>query len=286
MKLLKLTTVFFILTSSLLLFSSNSSNSVFPVAKSVSAATKDKKGIPILLYHHILKKSENWLTNDDAVINLESFEEQMKYLHDEGYHTATISELDAYLRGEKVLPDKTVMITFDDGLKTNYIYAYPVLKKYGFNAVAFIITNRVSNEPVPFNPKKLQFLSWPEINDMKDVFEFGSHTNGMHNMIHGVPLLLKESDQAILQDLETSRKLLNNPDSFAYPFGAYNIRTIELLKKAGFKYAFTTADNRVKIGDNPYELGRIVVGPSTTLNVFKKLVLDGARTNVLNQSRK
>ncbi|WP_217269624.1 polysaccharide deacetylase family protein [Neobacillus endophyticus] len=219
-----------------------------------------------------MKKSENTFTKDSAVIDLESFEEQMKYLHDEGYHTATISELDAYLHGGKELPQKTVMITFDDGLKTNYLYAYPILKKYGFKAVNFIITSRVSDTPVPFNPKKLQFLSWPEINEMRDVFEYGNHTNELHGTVDGTPALLKESDQVILQDLETSGKLLNHPDYFAYPFGAYNSRTIELLKMAGFKYAFTTKAETVKIGDNPYELGRFPITPNITLNEFKTLV--------------
>lgn len=229
-----------------------------------------KRGIPILLYHHILKRSENTFIGDPAVINLEDFEAQMKYLYDQRYHTATMTELESYLRGGK-LPNKTVMIAFDDGLKTNYIYAYPILKKYHFRAVAFLITGRISQKPVPFNPKKLQSLSWPEVNAMRDVFEYGSHTNALHDEVLGLPALIAEPDQVILKDLTTSKNILKT-NYFAYPFGAFNSRTIRLLKMAGYQYAFTVERVDVRFGDNPYMLGRIGIYPSTTLKQFKRIV--------------
>ncbi|MDN3019002.1 polysaccharide deacetylase family protein [Paenibacillus sp. BSR1-1] len=233
-----------------------------------------QKGIPVLLYHHILKLSENSSPNNTAVINLEKFEEQMKYLSDQGYYTASISELVSYMNGEKTLPDKTVVITFDDGHKTNYLYAYSVLKKYGFKAVSFLITNRISESPVPFNPAGLQFLSWPEINEMKDVFEFGSHTHGLHYTTNGIAAILIQPEQVVLEDLETSRDLLST-DYLAYPFGDYDAGTIELLKAAGYKYAFTTMPWNVKRGDNPFELGRKWVSPSFSLLEFDRLLKDG-----------
>ncbi|MDN3020128.1 polysaccharide deacetylase family protein [Paenibacillus sp. BSR1-1] len=167
-------------------------------------------GVPVLLYHHILKKAENPFPSNSNIVSYEAFSEQMAYLYNQGYHTATLSELASYLNGAITLPPKTVVITFDDGMKTNYLYAYPVLKKYGFKAGNFLITNRISETPVPFNPTVLfQPLSWPEVNGMKDVFQYGSHTHGLHNLINGTSALISGSDQIILQDLETSRGLLN-----------------------------------------------------------------------------
>lgn len=232
-----------------------------------------ENGIPILLYHHILKSEENPFKNNSAVINLEAFEEQVKYLNDEGYYTATASELISYLRGETSLPSKTVVITFDDGHKTNYLYAYPVLKKYGFRATNFLITNRISETPVPFNPDGLQFLSWPEINEMRDVFEYGAHTHNLHFVSEttGSAALISEPEDVIIQDLTTSREILNT-NLFAYPFGAYNQRAIDLLKTAGYEYAFTTVSIDAKKSDNPFEIGRKGVFPSTSMQEFKKLL--------------
>ncbi|NRD77084.1 polysaccharide deacetylase family protein [Bacillus sp. BRMEA1] len=229
-----------------------------------------KRGIPILLYHHILKRSENTFTRDPAVINLEAFEEQMKYLYDLKYHIATMAELESYLHGGEV-PNKTVVISFDDGLKTNYIYAYPILKKYNFRAINFLITGRLAQKPVPFQPEKLQYLSWPEVDAMRDVFEYGSHTNALHDKVLGFPGLIAEPDQVILNDLTISKNLLKT-NFFAYPFGAFNDRAIRLLKLAGYQYAFTTIPVDARFGDNPYTIGRIAIYPNTDLDQFIKIV--------------
>lgn len=266
MKVVKFFLIFIILTSTLL----------FTTSPTVHAKeSRNQGGIPILLYHHMLKKSENHFTNNSSIINVDAFEEQMKYLHDQGYYTATLSELASYLSGKTVLPQKTVVITFDDGHKTNYLYAYPILKRYGFKAANFLITNRISQAPASFDPKTYQFLSWPEINEMKDVFQFGSHTNALHNLYNGQSALVIESEDVILNDLKNSRNLINT-DYFAYPFGAYTKRTIELLKQAGYKYAFTTVPTNANIGDNVYELGRKAVYPSTSLTNFKAMVTTGS----------
>ncbi|CAH2716448.1 hypothetical protein BACCIP111895_03635 [Neobacillus rhizosphaerae] len=264
LKLKKITFILFFLTSTLLLFNTSAS----------AKENRKQSGIPILLYHNILKKNENYSPRNSNIINLDAFEEQMKYLHDQGYYTASLFELGAYLRGEMTFPGKTVVLTFDDGHKTNSVYAYPILKKYGFKATGFLITDRISNTPVPFDAKELQFLSWSEVDAMKDVFQYGSHTKGLHRFINGKAALLTESEEVILQDFETSRNLLTT-DYFAYPFGTYNKRTIELLKMTGYKYAFTTVAVNAKIGNNPFELGRKSVVPSTSLKEFKEMVKGG-----------
>ncbi|MFK9090168.1 polysaccharide deacetylase family protein [Bacillus salipaludis] len=238
-------------------------------------ASGNQDGIPILLYHHILKKSENGQPNNASILNLETFEEQMKYLNEQGYYTATLSELDAYLRGQITLPNKTVVITFDDGYKSNYLYAYPVLKKYGFKAGLFLVTNWIAANPVTFNPTGFQFLSWPELNEMRNVFEYGGHTNDLHYRNRGIPALLSESEQVILQDFEISRKIVNSA-YFAYPYGGYNKRTTELVKMSGYKFAFTTTPANARVGNNSYEIGRKSVGPSTTMAAFKEMVKSGS----------
>lgn len=234
-----------------------------------AAGTQD--GIPVLMYHHLLKKSENHDPRNNSILNLEEFEKQMAFLSNQGYYTATLSELAAYLQGQISLPNKTVVITFDDGYKSNYLYAYPILKKYKFKAGLFLITNRIAEQPVPFNPNSLQFLSRQELKQMEDVFEYGGHTHALHYSNNGVPALLSEPEQVILKDLQSSRNIINTR-FFAYPFGGYNKRTMELLNMSGYKYAFTTTQRNAKIGNNPFEIGRKAVTPFITMARFEKMV--------------
>jgi peptidoglycan/xylan/chitin deacetylase (PgdA/CDA1 family) len=230
--------------------------------------------VPIIVYHHLLKEKENVkFKNEKTVVSYEQFLAQMKFLHDHGYHTITLPELEQFLHGKRNLPAKSIMIHFDDGLKTNYIYAYPVLKRYHFHAVAFLITSRITASVQPFRPDILQYLSWPEIKQMRDVFEFASHTHALHNRgKDGIGNLLKKPRKIIKADLLRSRKLLNGTTYFAYPFGQYKHKTIDILKETGFTMAFTTKIGTVKPGDDPYQLKRHGIDPDTTLEEFKHII--------------
>jgi peptidoglycan/xylan/chitin deacetylase (PgdA/CDA1 family) len=230
--------------------------------------------VPIIVYHHLLKEKENVkFKNEKTVVSYEQFSAQMKLLSDHGYHTMTLPELEQFLRGKRSLPVKSIMIHFDDGLKTNYIYAYPVLKKYRFHAVAFLITSRNTAVAQPFRPDILQFLSWAEINQMRDVFEFASHTHALHNRgTDGIGDLVKKPRETVKTDLLQSRKLLNGTKYFTYPFGQYKQETINISKQTGFTMAFTTKVGTVKPGDDPYQLKRLGIGPDTTLEEFKRII--------------
>ncbi|WP_232509594.1 polysaccharide deacetylase family protein [Parageobacillus thermoglucosidasius] len=135
------------------------------------------------MYHHILKKSENKNKgNVSTIISDSQFNEQMDWLKENGYETITLQRLEQYVRGKANIPAKAVVITFDDGVKTSFIYAYPKLKKLGFKAVNFVITSRIPKEPQKFNPDGLQFLSRSEMAAMSDVFTFESHTHRLHHL--------------------------------------------------------------------------------------------------------
>ncbi len=110
-----------------------------------SLDAQEDNGIPVLTYHHILRDEENTrFRHTSTTTSVRAFSNQMTWLRDQGYTTLTMAQLEGYVRNKMNLPAKSVVITFDDGLKSVSRYAYPVLKAYGFKATAFIISSRIN----------------------------------------------------------------------------------------------------------------------------------------------
>lgn len=222
-------------------------------------------GIPVLTYHHLLKNDENKRFRHTSTTTSDvAFSNQMTYLKQAGYDTISLYQLEAYLKNRINLPGKAVVLTFDDGLKSVYRYAYPVLKQYGFRATAFIISSRIKRHPQKWNPDSLQFMSISELKQLQDVFDIQSHTHFLHR-IDGYkrPILLSRSLHNITFDFERSRRALSqfNPHVLylSYPFGAYNQKAVQAAEDAGFHLAVTTVQGKVKPGDNPYKLKRLYI---------------------------
>lgn len=199
-------------------------------------------GVPVLNYHQVNNKYQTVLT-----MKPENFDEQMKYLHDNDYHSITQEEFDAYMSGDGDLPDRPVMITFDDGYIDNYQEAYPILKKYGFTATIFIIVDFVG---------KPGYLTWPMIKEMSDYgIQFGSHT-----MSHK-PLTAFDRN-GIRRELRESKEILEKKTGkpctyIAFPEGKFNDTVMDETKLAGYKYAFSVETGRDFPWDDHYELDRV-----------------------------
>ncbi|WP_432662837.1 polysaccharide deacetylase family protein [Wukongibacter baidiensis] len=235
---------------------------------------QEKSKIPILLYHHILKDEENInFRGNGAVISLEQFEEQMKFLYNNGYQSINLNELYDYIYLKKELPDKSFMITFDDGYLSNYVYAYPILKKYGFNATIFLITSNVPENEGVFNPNALNILDWQTINEMKDVFEFCSHTHDMHKKVENTPVLLSEKRDSILKDLKVSLEYPVENIGFSYPFGAHDEKVMDTFKELDVKLAFTIEEGYVTQWTNPYTINRFIIDPQTSYDRFQEIMI-------------
>lgn len=230
------------------------------------------KSIPVLTYHHILDESENTHTNNKYIISTESFSEQMHLLKELGYHTISLNELEDFLTGRSNLPEKSIMITFDDGYKSNFTNAYPILKELGFRSIIFVITANITEEVQPFDPNLFQFASRQELMDCSDVFEYGSHTHNLHGYDEkkGAYHVWKQ-DEEIEKDFSTSRDILN-AKSFAYPYGCYSSKTISILKKLGFTMSFSTNEGYVSPGDNRFILKRWSITPEVSLERFRKII--------------
>lgn len=200
--------------------------------------------VPVLNYHKI--------DNLPHALSLtpEEFDEQMSYIAENGYHTISPDQLVGYLKYGRPLPDKPVLITFDDGYRDNYANAYPILRKYGFTATIFLVTSLVGQDD--------RFLTWEQVREMqKSGFTFGSHT--VHHLA-----LTKLSPEQVQEELvesrlEMERQLGAKPRYFAYPTGAYNRQLAETVRLAGYRAAFTVRYGEVGLESDQYALERIPI---------------------------
>ena len=214
-------------------------------------------GIPVLNYHIISNQKINTLA-----ITPQEFEEQMAYLHNNGYTTISPDQLLDYIQYKAPLPDNPILITFDDGYRDAYLEAYPILKKYNYTATIFLITDYVENNS--------RYLNWDQVEEMHDNgFTFGSHTLD-HISLSGasneyVEYQLTKSREAIEWHLKEPIKY------FAYPGGFYSKTTTQLLKQAGYRGAFTVNLGRDKTNSDIFALSRIPIFKST--NTFRSFWL-------------
>ena len=232
------------------------------------------RGIPVLMYHHLLYEYDNTSNyRTSSTITPAAFNRQMRLLHDNGIKIVTTTELEQFLKGARNIPKNAVVLTFDDGLRSNIEYAYPILKQYGYRATNFLITAR--NKPLTdqFNPQKLQFITHDQLATTTDVFQFEGHTHNLHNVnSENISDVVHVPREELVADLQQSMAFLPHR-YFAYPFGQYNEETIDVLKSVGYSMAFTTKDGYVKYGDDPMQLKRKGIYPKMTLQQFKNIIV-------------
>ena len=217
------------------------------------------KGLPVLMYHFFYDENTTSGENkDNNFIEISDFEEQVKYLAENDFYFPSWEEVEEYIDGEIILPEKSVVLTVDDGDDSFFELAVPVLQKYNVDATSFVIT------------------SWYgyRANEKQKNVSYQSHSDCMHEAgANGKGVMLSWDKEKIIQDLENSKKTLGGDATiFCYPFGQYNNTGIETLKTTGYKLAFTTQYGRVYQGSSKYELPRVRVMKTTTLASFKSMV--------------
>ena len=254
------------------------------VVRSLAIEGKQATTVPVLTYHRIVKEANiskqhyiNGVLNP-MVVTKEEFTKQMNYLKSNDFVTLTLPELHLFLLGEIDIPDKSVLLTFDDGYKDNFVEAYPLLKKHGFLAVNFVITGAVTKRVQPFTPNHVQYFSIKELTKACDVFDYQSHTYNYHRREHNVQkievsYLNSRTDEEVAEDITNSIHNLNGENlAFAYPYGEYSPATIKIVKDLGFKMAFTTEDRAASPDDHLFELPRFNILAATSFETFKEYV--------------
>ncbi|MEW5920157.1 MAG: polysaccharide deacetylase family protein [Bacillota bacterium] len=223
------------------------------------------RSVPVLMYHHLLPAAEHDGKNG-AIVSVEEFQKQIDYLFKNGYYTVTLADLYLYIKGEKSLPKKAVVLTFDDGYRSNYDYAFPILQQYRFRAVQFPVTSLIEKS-YPWLPH----MGWDLMDEAASVFEYHSHSHYLHHYMNNRAALLVTEKEQIRRDLLHSRELLGC-FAFAYPFGISSSEAIQLLKETGYKMAFTIRRGNVHPGDDLFTLKRRAVYPHTTLQEFSVML--------------
>jgi len=216
-----------------------------------------QKGIPILMYHSI----DN--NNVFFTVKLEVFKKQMKYLKDNDYSVISLTELVRILESNNNLPDKTIVLTFDDGFGDNYSNVFPILKKHNFPATIFLITGLINKEMNNSQNIPLKILNWEQIQEMHNsgLIDFQPHTVNHQEL----------NEKEIIDSRKEIEERLNKKcELFAYPRGLYNNKIIDILKDNGFKASRTLKNGKVNKGDNLFELKRISVNSTTSFIQFKK----------------
>lgn len=236
--------------------------------------------ITVLMYHRIIDQKDLDKNHYDkngnlhgTIVTLHDFKEQMKYLKEKGFTTLTMPEFQAFMSEELEVPAKSVLITFDDGFKDNYINAYPVLKKHNFNASIFMITGNIDRNSPDYNPAEVQYLSITDINESLDVFSYYGHTDKFHKQDqNGKSYLVTKKYEDVKDDIQSGFKIIGNSDAFAYPYGEYNKSTLKILKELDTDIAFTIKDGMASPCDSRLEIPRRGIYPGTTLDIFEKLI--------------
>lgn len=214
-------------------------------------------GLPICMYHYVYDPASPPENLDSNYISTDSLEEEMKYLHDNGYYFPTWQEVRDYVDGKLLLPEKSIVLTFDDG--PNYMYlGTPILEQYQTPATSFVITSY-------WNDREMLY------GYASDYLTFESHSHKMHqgggSIGHG-GIYTAMSREEVLADLEKSFEICGNKDAFAYPFGDYTEEGCSTLEDAGLLCAVTTENAKCYPGDNPYLLPRVRMLGSQTLEAF------------------
>lgn len=210
--------------------------------------------MPILTYHSINYKEGSHF------VSPENFAKQMKYVKEKGYEVITLDELVRSIKSKKRLKRNKVVITFDDGYKDNFEYAYSILKKHGFPATIFLVTDYIGNEK--------RFLNWGQVRIMsKDNISFGGHTKTHFYL--GAVKDDKVAWEQIAGSKETIEKEIGVPvEYFCYPTGGFNERVKEIVKEAGYKGACTTNRGFTRFNSDVYEIKRIKVTNSDMAKPF------------------
>lgn len=228
--------------------------------------------IPIITYHKICRQKEFGINVIDPI----QFKKQMRFLHANNYRPITFKNV---LMNH--IPSKPIIITFDDGYQSVFQYALPILRKFNFQAVVFVISNHIGKDnswDVKLSSKQFKHLNENEIALLARAgIEIGSHGKSHR----ALPFL---NDELIRKELEQSRNILGeitnqNILTLAYPFGMQNKRIQNIAKLTGYKFGCINlwGDHQK---ENPFCLKRIPIYCTDYLSSLQNKLSSGWKNRI------
>lgn len=234
-----------------------------------------KYEIPVIMYHRVIRdKSEGGVHG--IYVTESQFEKHLKYLKQKGFETITFKDLlnnkykDRFNREKK-----QIILTFDDGYTDNYNYAFPLLKKYGFKCVIYLLSHLNYNKwdvEVKENPEhKFDLMDMSMIKEMEEYgIEFGGHTK-THPKLATLPIEIAQ------EEILTSKKVLEEKlghalISFAYPYGNLNEDVKKIVKNSGYNFAVATDSGNISFSEDLFQIRRIGIFSTNNFFTFKRKV--------------
>jgi peptidoglycan/xylan/chitin deacetylase (PgdA/CDA1 family) len=206
---------------------------------------RDRYVVPILTYHHVgIPSGSKWRLN---TVSEKSFEYQMNFLRRHGFHVIGFEELVEGIEEGQQFARNTVVLQFDDGYEDNYQYAFPILKKYSFPAMIFLISDKIGAPG---------FLTWDQVKEMEKYdIKAGAHTR--HHVYLPRVSLAQAKEEIVGSKKVIEDHLGHRIDFFAYPSGGFTPEIKQILRDAGYEAAVTTNRGKDKFNNDLFELKRI-----------------------------
>lgn len=221
--------------------------------------------VPILMYHYVSEPPEDADEyRRDLSVPPVRFRQQMQYLDDNGFTPIDFYDMSLAITAKKGLPEKPIILTFDDGYVDNYHNAFPILREFGFTGTFFVVTEFVDRQ-LP------GYMTWPMIEEMAAA--------GMgiepHSRTHRD--LREQSRDTLVWEILGSQQTIAahvdyTPRYFCYPGGRYDEDTIAVLQELGFWGAVTTAGGRWHGYEDRFEWTRLRIRYTTDLATFSALI--------------
>jgi poly-beta-1,6-N-acetyl-D-glucosamine N-deacetylase len=273
------------------------------VCCSVSAAAADAPyHVPyqVLAYHDVRDHVNGNYDQDQYAVSTKNLIDHFNWLKINGFVPVSLDDILAAQRGESELPEKAVLLTFDDGLKSVYTHVFPLLKLFGYPAVISIVTSWVEgDQEVKAAGRVLtadDFVTWDQVREMHDsgLIEIASHSHDLHRGITGnemyneqpaaVTMALTDHGYEsrdeylarIRKDLAKSVELIEQhtgqaPRTMTWPYGAFNQETLEIARDLGMPITLTLDDGPNKLHDT--EINRHLVEANADVGGFAYMLL-------------
>jgi peptidoglycan/xylan/chitin deacetylase (PgdA/CDA1 family) len=232
-----------------------------------------KRAVPILNYHSIDDSTQADPRFKEWVLDPDIFDAHLSYLKSEGYQALTVTDFITH-KANNTLPEKPIVITFDDGFADALSHALPILQKYHYPATLYLTTAYIgkTSEWLAFiGEGDRAMLSWLQVRELHQAgIECGAHS-------HTHPQLDLLSRDAAKQEIATSKSLLDqelgvSTQSFAYPHGYHTQGIMQTVASLGFSSACAVKHALSSNQDNPFSLSRIIVYNTTTVTALAQLI--------------